>query len=273
MVKLKSKLLTQWLRTKSRSTVGLTFLLLSFASFAGDTSQFDKLATSLGVVEVIRMPVLDEYGNPTEDLSLPDTIAVNEKKVFRSEAFYIGLYKSFELSNGVAILFGINPGGSATPVDSLNFLLLRPNRNPVVISKDNFYSANGSIISRQNHDDVIIDLGYENKMKKSALLRDGEITIQLEPVGLIPMKDDDCRWLHEYTLGECIDAKQKYKQDCREFGKDYSGASVAVMTSITLLSNEPGFVSNALDTICINACNSGKSVDYDQFKKSVCSIK
>lgn len=44
------------------------------------------------------------------------------------------------------------------------------------------------------------------------------------------------------------------------------------MTGITALSNEPGFMSQALGEACVTECETENPIPYEQFKKPVCSI-
>jgi hypothetical protein len=222
----------------------------------------NEIKTSLGRVRVIRHVA-----------SLPpNIITVNGKTVFRSKGTYAFLYKSFRTSSYVAVLFGENDGGSATPVDTLYFILLKSNRKPVIVTDKDFYSADGTMKIRQEKDDVFIDLGFEAKKRKTAILRSGEVTVQQTPVDAFPMELKDCQWLYESSFRECTQLRE-LKLDCEQFGRKYSGGCVAVMTGITALSNHPGFVSSALGDICVTVCKTGEVVPFEQFKKTVCSIK
>lgn len=250
----------------------LTVLMFMFSSFCfaqGLSPQYHKLQTILGTVEVVRLPL---EGGSEDDLGLPDTIQVDGENVYRSPFLYIGLYKSFKVDQGVAVLFGVNEGGSATPVDELNFLILMPNKKPVVISDKDFYSADSNINTKQKHVEVIVDLGFEGKQKKVAILRGDKLIVKRSSVQPFPLKDKECKWLYEYSMQECAEAS-KLGDSCENYGRHYSGGSNVAMIGITSLSNEPGFDSTALGTLCVAECKLNKSVTYKQFKKPVCSIQ
>jgi hypothetical protein len=218
----------------------------------------DVIKTKFGTVRVIR-------GIP----ELPaNTLTVNGKEVFQSGGDYAFLYKSFQTSDYIAVLFGENAGGSATPVDTLYFLLLRPNKKPIIVANKDFYSADGIMIIKQKNNDVIFDLGFEGKKRKTAILTSGKVVVRYDTVGILPMELDNCKWLYETSMNECIELKS----DC-DNARGYSGDCVATMTGITVLSNHPGFVSSALDDICVTVCKTGKVITFAQFKKRVCSIK
>ncbi|PKN51230.1 MAG: hypothetical protein CVU55_13960 [Deltaproteobacteria bacterium HGW-Deltaproteobacteria-13] len=212
-----------------------------------------------------------KFGNVRVIRSIPELpaniVTVNGKEVFQSGGDYAFLYKSFRTSNYIAVLFGENAGGSATPVDTLYFLLLRPNKKPIVIRNKDFYSADGTMIIKQKNNDVLFDLGFEEKKKKTAILTSGKIVVRYDMVGVLPMELEDCNWLYENSMNECI----KLRSDCEQ-ARDYSGDCVATMTGITVLSNHPGFASSALDDICVTACKTGTAITFEQFKKRVCSF-
>lgn len=202
----------------------------------------------------------------------PDTILFNGRNVFESGASYLGFHAKYEIGDKDVLLFGINCGGSACSPDELNFLVLGAESEPKIVTTKDFYSADGTIKPRKEKDRVVIDLGFEKGKKKIAILESGKVVMQYTAIDATPMKLEDCQWLYENSIRECIQLKE-LKLDCEENGRNYSGGCVATMTGITALSNHPGFVSSALGDICVTACKTGKALTFEQFKRKVCSIK
>lgn len=203
-----------------------------------------------------------------------DTITLNGTIAYRQPGYYISFYENFKMKEGDAVIFGVNPGGSANPVDNLHVLLLLNGKKPIILSDKNFYSKDGTAISTSNTDEIIIDLGFDAKRKKRARVHDEQLTIEYsEILPPFPMTDEDCKWLHEYTANECIEEKRGYKVNCEDYAHTYSGHSTVNMTGITTLSNHPGFISAALSQICLDECQTGLEVSFSEFERKVCSIK
>ena len=245
----------------------ITFITFIITIFIASTEKCDAwehetcnmIKTKLGVIRVIQ----GTAGLPA------DTITFNGKRVFEGQMGYAFLYKSFQTSNYIAVLFGENPGGSGTPVDTLYFLLLRQGSKPSIVTNEDFYSADGIMNIKQKNNDVVFDLGFEEKKRKTAILTSGNVLVQYATVGAIPMKLESCQLLYENSMSECMERKKR-NNDC---GQAYDGDCHATMTGITVLSSHPGFVSSALSEICTTVCKTGKAITFEQFKKKVCSIK
>jgi hypothetical protein len=240
----------------------VSFLIVFTGNCNSEVDRIYTIKTELGIVQAIP----GTTGLP------PNTITVNGKKVFQSKEDYAFLYGSFRTPNYTAVLFGENAGGSATPVDTLYFLLLRSNREPTIVANKDFYSADGTMHIQQRKDDVVIDLGFEAKKRKTAVLQAGKIVVRHATVNVSPMKIEDCKQVYEYASGECLQLRD-LKFDCEHYGRHYMGNSGNSMGFIRGVSNRPGFVDSALGAICVTTCKTGTMVSFEQFKKDVCSIK
>lgn len=229
---------------------------------AWDHKTCDVIKTKLGIVKVIK----DEPSLPTA------TLTVNGRRIFHSKEPYAFLYRSFETNNYIAVLFGENAGGSGTPVDTLYFLLLRSNKKPMIITNKDFYSADGTMGIKQRRNDIVFDLGFEEKKRKTAMLTSGKVVVRYAIAKVRPMKLEDCKQVYEYASAECLQHKE-LKLDCNKYGRNYMGDSGNSSGFIMGISHHPGFVDSALGNKCVKTCNTGKIVSFKQFKKDVCSIK
>lgn len=200
-----------------------------------------------------------------------DTMLFNGQQVFDAQGLHLSFHARFSIKNKDALLFGINCGGSACNPDELSFLIIDADAADVITSKK-FYSADGKIAPRKEKDRIIVDLGFEKRKKKTAILQSGKVVIKYMPVAVLPMKGDDCQELYESSSAECL-ALRELKLDCEHYGRDYRGTCGASMGFITAISNHPGFVSSALGSVCVKMCITGKIVPFEEFKKKVCSIK
>jgi hypothetical protein len=243
-------------------------LLLSVSNIVGTAHAdvvptYDKLDTRLGAVRVV---------SRRDKSVFEDKITVNGRKVLRSPLFSIGLYESFDLGDRVVILFGANQGGQNP--DQLSFLVLKPGRKPRTLSAEKFESVDGTVKSRVKGAEVEVALGYEAKRGKVARLRGEQVTIEYSKVlPPSPMSDESCEWLYEYSAQECLEDTRAYKIDCEEFASGYEGASGVVMSGINALKNHPGFISAALDAVCLRECMIREKPTLQVFKSMVCSIK
>jgi Tfp pilus assembly protein PilF len=205
---------------------------------------------------------------------IPDTMLLNGGTVFQSLGMYLHAHATYAMGDTDVVLFGAN-GGGVGEGDALHFLIIGAHGTTKVVATKEFYSADYTIMPRQERNAVVVDLGFEEGKKKIAILRAGKLMVQYVPVGVSPVALEDCTWLHEYSTDECIRFKN-LKLDCEQYGRGYpsNGAgSVAVMDGARALSNQPGFVSSALGDLCVRMCTTSQPVPFEVFKKTVCSIK
>ncbi|WP_319585897.1 hypothetical protein [uncultured Desulfobulbus sp.] len=222
----------------------------------------DKLNTRLGDVKIIESP-----GSPR------GAITVNGLVVFDSDAQYVSFYDHVDTAEGVVILFGVNPGGSATPISNFYFLLLKAGEKSQVVTTKGFDSYHAAKIT-SNGDEILVELAFDAKRKKQAKLQGNKVIVEYSQVSpLLSMSEEDCKWLHKYSAQECIDDNRKSKIDCEKYAHNYSGYSTVVMTGITTLSNHPGFNATALEDACLRECKIGAEVSFSEFKRDVCSIQ
>lgn len=237
---------------KAVGRICLLWWLAVMPAFGGES----ELATRFGTVVVQRS---------TPD-SPPDTLAVNGKTAFVAEWQYIGLYQSFALGATEVVLFGVNCGGTGCPNDDLGFLVLSTDQPPRTVVDENFFSYDGTVEPRLAGDRIVVDLGYAEGQRKIAEFDLTGILIRTEQREAEPMDDDGCRWLHEYALDECIQAKE-LDPACNDPRQYFSGV---VERSLSALSNHPAFSMQKFETLCAAACASGAKVSFDEYRKAVC---
>lgn len=234
-------------------------LLMLLCSASVNGAEIDELSSRFGKVEVVRsLP-----DGP------PDTISVNGKSIFTQEDFYVGLIEKFELESYDALLFGVNCGGTGCPNDELSFLILTKNEPPKVITSDKFYSLDGTVESESVNGRVVVDLGYDDGRLKRAILNLGKVEVTYSEAAKKPLEKDDCKWLHEYSMNECVAFKQSYG-DCQDPWGKFSGVT---MRGVAAISNHPGFGGEAFDSSCLKACDTGRSVDFREFEVKICGAK
>jgi hypothetical protein len=215
-----------------------------------------KLTTGFGTVTIIT----------PEDSGL-SSVAVNGTPVYTPEQDpQVKLYRHFNTSQGSAILFGSNAGGSSTPQDQLYFLLLQAGRRPRVITDENFYSATCTSRIHTDRNAVVIDLGFESGHKKIATLRNDKLTIISKAATSKALNVRDCSLLYQTAAEECVGDNSS----CQDYSTGYLGNSVSSMTTITAISQSPGFNSAALTSACVLQCKAGQAMPFKQFSQSVC---
>lgn len=241
----------------------VTVVFLCFVSLlaAADYVRVEELPSMQGVID-------RERSSP----DFPkDTLRVAGKPVFVDEGNYISLYRKFQLGKAEVVLFGVNCGGTGCPNDDLHFLILRQGEKPQVVSTEDFHSVDGTIAPRLEDGKVIVDLGYERgQRKEAALMSDGVVAIHLTPQPVSPMDLDGCKWMHEFSMQECIAAKGSSIIHCESPQEWFSGA---MSRGLAALANHPGFVAKNFDAYCKAACRTGKAIAFDPYKAAVCSIQ
>jgi hypothetical protein len=153
-------------------------------------------------------------------------------------------------------------------------LILKSGQKPKTLTKENFASSDGTIAPRVIGGDVVIVLGFEDKKNKIARLHGEQLTVEYStPLPPSPMPDRTCEWLYEASASECIEDTRQFKFECGGIASGYSGRCGRVMTGITALTNHPGFISSALEHVCLQECKTGTEPALPDFKRDVCSIK
>lgn len=201
--------------------------------------------------------------------SPPDTLAVNGNAAFVAEWEYIGLYSLFSLGGTDVVLFGVNCGGTGCPNDNLGFLVLGPGQPPRAVTNENFFSNDGTVAPRLADDRIVVDLGYDAGRRKIAEFDLNDITIRTERQAATPMAADQCQWLYEHALADCVQAKN-FDASCSEPRQYFSGV---VERSLSALSNHPGFIAAGFDAACAAACTSGEAPQAAQFRSAACGIR
>jgi len=228
-------------------------------AFTAAHAEPETIHSAWGVIDVSR----------SSPESSPDTLRVNGKAVYAEEGMYINLYEKFSLASAEVVLFGVNCGGTGCPNDDLHFLMLGQGHKPDVVSADSFYSLDGTVKPRLDNGRVVVDLGYESGQRKTAQLNAGSLSIRLTPQPVSPMSLENCQWLHEYAMGECVNAKS-FDANCEAAEDNFSGVT---SRGVAALSNHPGFVEKHFHSACVTACRTGREVPFDRYKTAVCSLK
>jgi hypothetical protein len=132
--------------------------------------------------------------------------------------------------------------------EELYLIILKKGSNIKILTQDNFTSEDGTLRLYSKGEKAFVDLGLKNKYKKYAELLSDQIRIHIDPSPIIPMKTSSCDSLFEYSSEECI-SQRKYGRNCSDIS-DVS-FSLALLGSITALSNHPGFKETLLLGICV----------------------
>jgi hypothetical protein len=120
------------MKKKFRLIASICMFVLIFPRIgkATDISQeyVDVMNTPYGEVNVVRSA--DGEG---------DVVTVNGKKIFQ-KCCSIGIYGKSQLQDGISVLIGVNPGGSATPENEDFYIVLKSHSDPVVVPGPGFHT-------------------------------------------------------------------------------------------------------------------------------------
>lgn len=245
-----------------------------FARFDHDIKS-EIIKTPLGFQQIQEIHKT-RYGNvlilSDTSVYVRDTIMYNKKILFHKAVSYVQFHSYFFVNNKEIILFSTGCGGSSCGLpDQFYFLIIGADKSVKIISQNDFYNRFGFEPTIQGNQ-IKIDLGYEDKKHKIAVLDRDKLTIKYIPSKKVPIKLESCEYLYEYSSEDCISYK-KIGFDCEKYGRPYNGSSVVAMSWVTGLSNHPGFDASALNDACVKMCNTGVVVLFEEFKQNVCSIK
>jgi len=236
----------------------LSILLILFPTFAMAEDNIYSLKTRFGLVRV---------GH--DEINEPDRLIYRGKIIFKAKFKFLSMHGSTTNKTRDVILFGTNCGGSGCAPDDLYLLIIDAASKPLIVTANGFQSDDGTMKMFKNDGTVQIDLGFEKGRRKFAVLTSDKITLRYESVHDLPMADEDCKWLYDESAQSCPRVGE-YKLPCTNANEtSLSGGGGRRLSG---LSNHPGYVSAEWHKSCVAWC-AGEKIGYDDFKKSVCSMK
>lgn len=216
----------------------------------------EQVTTRAGLLKVTR----------STPQSTPDSITLNGKTVFKAQDEYVSIQRLFKLPSYDAVLISTNCGGSGCTYDGFSFLLVDGKRVVTVSHKD-FVAISGEVKTRQQGDKVLLELGFEEKKRKVAVLNGKKVTVQTVAAPKQALREDFCQWLHKDALDACVYARHEDTQ-CANPQATFGGA---VMRGVNAAGDHPGFDANQFSKACVAACKTGKADRYVSFGRLVCS--
>jgi hypothetical protein len=248
---------------KLRPFILILFLIslqISSLCYAEDYEHFLSVKTRYGLVHVV----------PSYEAGPYDTIKYRDGKILQSKGSVFSLGGYLKLKDSDVVLVHEDCGGSrCMDSEKLYLIILKKSTSAKILTQKNFTSEDATRRLYKRGETVFVDLGFQNKSKKYAELQSDKIAIHIESSQVVPMKTSSCESLFDYSSDECSSQK-RYYGDCNHITD--ASFSLALMGSIEALSNHPGFNKIEWHNRCVALCE-GKKVSYDDFKKSVCSIK
>ncbi|UOG92870.1 MAG: hypothetical protein L3K52_03840 [Candidatus Thiothrix sulfatifontis] len=199
--------------------------------------------------------------------SPPDSLLLNDKKIFQQEGFYLSLHYYIKQNNRDVVLFGTNCGGTACPQNQFHFLLLEEDADPIMVSHPDFNAVPEDLTVNVDGERLLLDLGFQAGKHKNAVLQGSQLGIELETVPKSFVGEENCRWLYEEALGACKEHRET-DGNCADPQASFPGY---LTRGVAAVGEHPGFVGESFGRRCKIACESAKIVDYPTFAKEVCS--
>jgi len=162
---------------------------------------------------------------------------------------YIGLEAMLRVGKLDLIILGAAAPKNAIGLSDSYIVLLVTAEQITAIGPDGFGTEDGTFDFQRIGDEVRFDLGYDSKRKKSAIYRDGKITVHLEalpPNATLPK--DDCAEVLK-SAAECT----KIEAGCTDEGIEQHFA-MADLRFFTLLENKPVFSTDKFYGVCRQFC-------------------
>lgn len=217
----------------------------------------DAVQTRFGKLEIVRSAA----DKP------PDTLNMDATQVFRQEGFFLALHQYVRQNERDLVLFSSNCGGSDCPQDQLYILRLEKDKQPEVLSKENFFAYPENISLKAEGERLILDLGFESGQRKTATMDGKELQITLEKAEKMFLGEEDCQWLYNDALQGC----QEYRDTDEKCADPQASFPSYLMRGVGALSDHPGFGSEAFGRYCFSTCDTSARPDYALFAKDVCS--
>ncbi len=248
---------------KAMNPIKITLRALAVATLvhaslcvAAEILATDRLATPNGLVRV------------TGPLEHRDFLSVDGKQVFAGLDDAMELWHDYRVSDSDAVLFSTDCSGSSCGQRHFYFVLLKRGRKPLVVTTSDFFTTDGTFDLSPRPDEVTIELGFENGLRKWAELKGLRVSIHRDP-SKARLSVEDCDRVHQMTLENCP-GKYAPQGEC---DSQLVPSSLADMGLLRGLANAPGFDSVALGETCRAQCTTGVPSSFDVFKREVCGIR
>lgn len=227
------------------------FVLIQMITFIQGVFAAESVTTKYGKLTVMK----DSESNPE--------LLCNGKIIMKGEGGYISIGQVFEMKDSAVVLIESNMGGSGT-VSGYSFLTLKSNSKPT--TTDEFFSWLGEIQPKQKGDEIIVDLGYNEKKHEILTYKGGKISIKkLSTKGKQKTaNEDDCNYLYNSIYTEYVKA-----QNCEAEPEEVGGMSTA--RPYYAFNNDPRFNLKTFQNLARSSCKKWDIIKYSAFKKQVCS--
>lgn len=247
---------------------------LPAALLAADWQIEQRMQSEHGEIQLARR--IDEDG----DRGPPAVILLNGRPVHDAtdEEPYLNLLGLYRLADRrQALLFSRNCGGSGCRVTELSFLIIGGKSGPALVTRDDFTSETLSDTEIRVHAQggrIVVDLGHERRLKKTAVLDAGGLSMHLAPSSIRELPQAWCQSLH-VAMQDCIHEKELGR--CSDYEKVdlWKGGFVggnAMSWGVRMAAHQPGFNQPGFAARCRQACLSGHAGSYAAFQQQACRL-
>ncbi len=254
-------------KNKISIIISAIILLATPISFAA-TSVKETKALQGGRLELIS---LSEDTFEREIRFKGKTIFKNQTK----ELEFLSIANEFKFGSVDLIVFSSNAGASSPP--DYFILAVDASGNIKNLTPSSLISGAGEAKFTKTIDSIEMNLGYKNKRKQIAIVKIDyasalNSTITLKQAGSLKDKSitvDDCSWLYEQVIGECIESINSDPTCSGPKGL----LSMSSQRGLYSFDEQPGFSQVVFSNACESACKSGQKPNFDKFAKNSCGIK
>lgn len=187
----------------------------------------------------------------------------DSKTVFEVDMESLELDQVMAWGERDVVLFSTNGMGSGCVSDGYHVLVLSPNSPPRVLSCERCWAESGAGKLVIEGGQLRLDLGYEDKQHKYAIIRPAKLELRRELVHNVPLEEGTCRWLYN----DVLDAMARHNE-CDLANTWVSGS---INRGVALARDQPGLRDEALDRIANEVCRHLPKPVYAAFAQEVCS--
>jgi len=194
-----------------------------------------------------------------------DTLILNGK-VLLSKKNYMKIQHHIKHDDREYVLISNDPGGNAYQHREMLVLILEKGGETLILSGEDFstFMDPNEVRMKAVGDRIVIDLGFEKRKQKKAVILARQILIEHIQVSNASLDVEDCRFL--YDLLE----KSKVKERC-VCGKRSLDQSMMQYRDLARLEDHPGFRSPEFFQYCAGVCETGVLPDPKRFASDVCN--
>ena len=195
----------------------------------------------------------------------------NAKVRFKGQEFDLGYggalhHKTFRLRDREIVIVESWGDVRGMPPDHDVFSVGRRGSVEHIKNKE-FSTSDGTFSVIQKANTLYFNLGYEQGLKKDAILSAAGLRVSKKPVARPAFDNGDCKWLYEQALDDCVVTSKVFTRPCDEVFHP-----MATERGFNSLRENPRWrvAEGRVSLVCKKACEAKRPPARAEFRKDVC---